>query len=312
MDVKIAGEVRAVLRRADGSIKTDTGFQKNIILNQGLDFLGGAGPGSSMNDYCAIGGGNSAPLVTQTSLDAFIAVTGATGTTADYSYVDAGDNLYRHWEQKTYRFTGLGDVNISEVGLVSSGQHLTTRALIKDSLGAPTTISIKTGETLDIFYKLHRVTPTEDKTFTFNGSDGADGSVPYNVIVRPMMVGNYMYTYEGHFSSPIRTSSAGGYNDAKYNTAEIGAITAGELGGWSILTTEWGTYTPGSYKKRVTFKSGLNDNNFGIRSMSLPTTFGAWQLRFGRVSDDAPITKTSKDIMSMDLEFSWGRYEGAL
>lgn len=35
----MAGEFRVVVKRADGSVKTDTGYQKNLILNQGLGFF---------------------------------------------------------------------------------------------------------------------------------------------------------------------------------------------------------------------------------------------------------------------------------
>lgn len=70
-EVGIAGEVRCVITRADGSVKADTGFQKNLILNQGLEFFGG-GKGTFINTYCAIGSGNSTPTITQTQLDAYI------------------------------------------------------------------------------------------------------------------------------------------------------------------------------------------------------------------------------------------------
>ncbi|MFP3366621.1 hypothetical protein R0J93_23535, partial [Pseudoalteromonas sp. SIMBA_148] len=90
------------------------------------------------------------PSINQTKLDSFIALASGTNATSDFSYIDNGDNLYRMWEQKRYRFTGINDANISEVGLVSEGTtsstyYLTTRALIKDSTGNPTSISIKTG-----------------------------------------------------------------------------------------------------------------------------------------------------------------------
>ena len=39
-NIGMAGEFRVVVKRADGSTKIDTGYQKNLILNQGLDFFG--------------------------------------------------------------------------------------------------------------------------------------------------------------------------------------------------------------------------------------------------------------------------------
>ena len=49
----IAGEFRVVVKRADGSTKIDTGYQKNLILNQGLDFFGG-GRGDYMTQYLSL------------------------------------------------------------------------------------------------------------------------------------------------------------------------------------------------------------------------------------------------------------------
>lgn len=317
--VGIAGEVRCVVTGADGTIKTDTGYQKNLILNQGLDFFGG-GKGSYINASCAIGSGNSAPAITQTKLDAYIAQADGTNTTSDYGYVDKGDNAYRVWQQKKYRFTGLANVNISEVGLVSTGTtsttyYLTTRALIKDSLGAPTSISVKTGETLDIYYKIYKVIDTRDKSFVVNVLDGNGGSVPYNVIVRPSLVG---IAKHANFSSLGNVAAGGSSYEGSYSlfTQEIAsmlnlpATTGAMISGDNILVQQ--PYVVASYKKGASLSFDLNQANGNIRSAYIPTSLGLWQMRFGRVSDDAPITKTANDTLSIPLEFSWGRFEGIL
>lgn len=307
--VGIAGEVRCVVTKADGTVKTDTSYQKNLILNQGLDFLGG-GKGSDINTYCAIGSGNSAPAITQTNLDAYITQSEGIGTTSDYSYVDKGDNLYRMWEQKMYRFTGLADVNISEVGLVSTGTtstnyYLTTRALIKDSVGAPTSISVKTGETLDIYYKIHKVIDTRDKAFVINVLDGNGGSVPYNVIVRPANVGKSIH----NVSKPI-----GFISDIGANLNDIVSKENYPASSYMTNKTSLLSYLSGSYKGTLKINLALGDANTGIRNVNTWNSifFLPFQMRFGRVSDDAPIPKTANDTLTIPLEFSWGRYEGEL
>lgn len=306
--VGIAGEVRCVVTKADGTIKTDTGYQKNLILNQGLDFFGGS-KGVSINESCVIGSGNSTPAVTQTKLDALIAIATDTDTTSDYSYIDKGDGLYRMWEQKKYRFTGLGDININEVGLVSTGSaadyYLTTRALIKDSLGAPTSISIKTGETLDIFYKIHKVIDTTDKAFVINVLDGSGGSVPYNVVVRPALVG----TTTNKVSLGLDL-----VEDIAVNISELSSFLGTPSGVYINRTTSLGVYTPSSFKRILTIYLGLGQGNMAIRNTNSRTSafFLPFQMRLGRVSDDAPLTKTANDTLSIPLEFSWGRYEGVL
>lgn len=309
--IGIAGEVRCVITGVDGEIKTDTGYQKNLILNQGLDFFGG-GNGSSINASCAIGSGNSTPAITQTKLDAFIAIATGTDATSSYSYVDTGDGMYRMWEQKKYRFTGLGDININELGLVSQGTtsadyYLTTRVLPKDSLGAPTSLGLKTGETLDIYYKIHKVADTRDKTFVINVLDGSGGSVPYNVVTRPAFVG---ITDRNYITSSISKSLGMGVY-----TGELGLVSTNPLLHSSDLPSSievMESYTPTTYKIKTNFNIQLNQSNVALRSIMPFNYFASTQIRFGRVSDDAPLTKTAKDTLSIPLEFSWGRYEGTL
>ncbi len=318
MHVGIAGEVRCVVTKADGKVKIDTGFQKNLILNQGLDFFGG-GKGAYINASCAIGSGNSSPAITQTKLDSFLAIASGSDTTSNYSYVDEGDGLYKMWEQRKYRFTNLDNVNISEVGLVSQGgttdYYLTTRALIKDSSGAAGSISLKLGETLDIYYKIYKVIDTTDKSFVVNILDGAGGSVPYNMIVRPVLVGN-------NNTNSVSPSALSFPSNLKFTTSDLVAIatfpSTGQVDAATAVT--YSTYVAGSYKLVITSSIGLNAANTTFRTLTTfigAATGGNYaffnvQIRFGRVSDDAPLTKTNKDTLSIPLEFSWGRFEGEL
>ncbi len=316
LNLGIAGEFRAVVTRADGSVKTDTGFVRNLVLNQGLEFFGGS-KGGYFNSKCLIGSGNSSPAITQISLDTAIAIQSTAPSPEnanEYAFNDSGDGLYRIWEQRAYRFTGLSDVNISEVGLASEGTltdyYLTTRALIKDALGNPTTISIKAGETLEIVYRIHKVIDINDKSFVVDVKDGAGGSVPYNVVVRPARIG----TTTHNVAAAISTVAGGRF---AYSTADLGAKEGYPTGG----SVEEGvfslaTYTPLTNKRTGLLSFGLTVANVAIRTVftSSPSYFSffPFQMRFGRVSDDAPLTKTNKDTLSIPFEISWGRYEGEL
>ena len=309
--IGVAGEVRCVVTKADGTVKIDTGYHKNLILNQGLDFFGG-GEGTYINKYCAIGAGNSTPLITQTKLDSYISQADGTDTTSNYSYVDTGDGLYRMWEQKKYRFTPSSDINVSELGLVSTGNtssnyYLTTRTLLKDSLGVPTTITVRIGETLDIYYKFHKVIDTTDKSFVINVLDGDGGAIPYNVVVRSSDVGVPS-------SNRVSSTVPDWYEmQTSLHTNDIAAKTSKPSGGASYnYIVTFSPYVTGSYKLKAVSSLGLNIGNIAIRSYSAPSRFFPLQMRLGRVSDDAPLTKTNKDILSIPLEFSWGRFEGVL
>ena len=314
MHVGIAGEVRCVVTKADGTIKIDTGFQKNLILNQGLDFFGGLG---IFNRHCAIGAGNSTPAIEQDSLDSFIAITpsDSTNNSSNYTYSDTGDNKYVAWEQAVYRFSGLDNVNISEVGLANTGTsasnyNLLTRALIRDSAGNPTTISVKQGEVLDIYYKVFRVIDTNDKSFVIDVVDGTGNATPYNVLVRPSNLGS---PFNRALLAPLTSPrfidvSASDLSDVTSSPSPNSRIEPG---------FKISSYVIGSFKRVLTIDIGLNLANTNIRSISsfngnssMPFFF--FQMRFGRVSDDAPLTKTANDTLTIPLEISWGRYEGEL
>lgn len=310
--IGFAGEVRFVITKADGSTKIDTGYQKNLILNQGLEFFGGE-KGASINSSCVIGSGNSTPTITQTVLDAFIAIADGSNATSNYSYVDNGDSLYRLWEEKVYRFTGLNNVNVSEVGLVSTGTtstdyYLTTRALIKDSFGAPTSISIKTGETLDIYYKIHKVIDTSDKSFVINMLDGNGGAVPYNAIIRPYAVGTEKWG--GKIAGNAANSNWLYYSPSSNLSDFISSPSFTNINENLCVTAP---YVKNSYKIITNNSFRLSDAISGVRLLlSGDHTFYCYQVRYGAVSNDASIPKTSNDTLSIPIEISWGRYEGEL
>lgn len=313
----MAGEFRVVVKRANGSTRIDTGYQKNLILNQGLDFFGG-GNGSNMMAYCVIGSGNSQPVYTQNKLDTAIkGVTGATFSTK-YDYDASRDgNLYKTNRVCKYSFTGLNNVNISEVGLASTYSSATTyflctRALIKDSQGNPTTITVLSGEILEIYYKLWAIYDTTDKTGTFNLLNGVGGSVAYNYTAKLAVVGNARYKDIG---SPISLSFAGIDYSTSLLSSDIVSVTSYPTTGmvfYSDSISSWSAYSQGSY--RITSMQVLtaSQGNANIRANVIGTSLGAYQIRFGSVADDSPITKTNTQTLSIPIEFSWGRYEGAL
>ena len=312
--VGIAGEVRCVLKREDGSIKEDTGFQKNLILNQGLNFLGS--DLGNMFEKCAIGSGNTTPVATQTQLDSFLAVGTGAVNSGKYDYVPDASNTYKTNQVYKYVFTGLNNVNVSEVGLASStstdsiSHVLYTRALLKDVSGAPTTITILQGEVLEVYYKLWVVYSTLDAEFVVNMLDGKGGSVPYNTKVRNQGVGvAIFYNYIG--SQLYATSVGDDYINP--SSADLVGITAKRPEGLKRYNSmDRAPYITDSYKRGLILNIAVADANASIRTFGILTSMGAWQIRFGSVVDDSPIPKTNLKTLSMHFEVSWGRYEGVL
>ena len=323
-NIGMAGEFRCVVKKSDGSIKTDTGYQKNLILDQGLDFFGGD-KGGNMMAYCVIGSGNSQPIYTQNKLDT--AITGVDGAdfSSKYDYDASRDgNLYKTNKVKKYTFYSPNNVNISEVGLASAfsssiNYYLCTRALIKDDQGVPTTITVLSGEVLEIYYKLWQVFDTTDKTGQVNSLDGAGGSVAYNYKLRLCDVGSiaYQYIIAEHTSGAVNK----GFGGCFVFSSDLSAITTkpspsgvsdiGDYNGFDYFGSD-GQYTPNSFKRIIYYNSGINNTNTSFRGVVAPTSMGAYQIRFGSVADDSPITKTNTQTLSIPVEISWGRYEGAL
>ena len=323
-NIGMAGEFRCVVKKADGSIKTDTGYQKNLILNQGLDFFGGDN-GANMMYFCVIGSGNSKPVYTQNKLDAITTYARGEDFSDKYDYDASRDgNLYKTNKVRKYTFNDINDVNISEVGLASQFSSLTdyylcTRALIKDAQDAPTTITVLSGEVLEIYYKLWIVYDVTDKTGTLNLLDGVGGSTAYNYIARLAGVGGTNIGGSAKYGTRtvgLALSAGAGNNGHFVANGEIGAITGAPTGTAleRILTssTSTATYIQGSYKRQMTWSLSTSQANFAIRSALFYTTMAFWQIRFGSVADDSPIVKTDTQTLTIPVEVSWGRYEGAL
>ena len=320
----VTGEFRVVVKRADGSTKIDTGYQKNLILNQGLDFFGGNN-GTDMMAYCVIGSGNSQPSYTQNKLDT--AVLGVSGTeySTKYDYNASTDgNLYKTNRVRKYSFTGLNNVNISELGLASTYNNTTTyflctRALIKDSQGNPTTITVLSGEVLEIYYKLWSVYDVTDKTGTLNLLDGIGGSVSYNYTARLAGVGGTNMGGSAKYGVIVGASLyyASGNNTHYLANGDIGTIQNSPSGSVVAVAGDavqlpMAAYTNGSYKRSATWNLGVASANGNVRSALIYTSMGFYQIRFGSVVNDSPIVKKNTQTLSIPFELSWGRYEGAL
>ncbi|MGP5103610.1 hypothetical protein ACTXJH_06550 [Psychrobacter celer] len=315
-NVGIAGEVRCIVERKDGTVKIDTGYQKNLILNQGLDFFGG-NKGSDIGDKCVVGGGNSVPVITQTNLDAAIAIASYESNKDRYQYAyTPGDDFWKQYLERIYVFDKLSNENITEVGLSSSrtdgdrparleNYWLNTRALIKDALGNPTSISIKYGEVLKVHYRIYKVLPVADKAFVINVLDGDGGAIPYNVTYRLKSVG----ARRQQIQEPFDASDNLGYTDK-----ELVDITS-KISNMKTTAVAYGPkelykypYTNGSHVRKLAYSLSTDLANGTIRTIGVTDGY----FRLGRVSDDAPLVKTNQHTLFIPFEVSVSRYEGEL
>lgn len=316
MNIGLVGEVRCVVTKEDGTVKIDTGFQKNLILNQGLDFYGG-GNGTDMFHRCLVGTGNSVPTPTQNRLDLPVGIAAGASFSVKYDYTPREDNLYLAEITYRYTFSSIGNVNISEVGLASNGTttanaYMCTRALIKDASGNPTVISVLNTEKLQVYYKLTAVYSTLDVSHQIQYTGADNVTVDCNAIVRLSLAGSNDSPYSIALLAPFAPSNSNLARGQTYKGG-LGGLTWGPSDANSVAeSVDIDTYVLGSYKSTFRYNYNLSDSNGSTRCVKVLTTIGCWQVEYKQVINGKPITKTSKDTMVIPFEVSWGRYEGEL
>ena len=313
MQVGLYGEVKVIVKRADDTVRLDTGFFPNVITNLGLDAIGND---NDLFTFCAVGGGNSTPLNTNTKLDNFLAAGSPISSESKYDYDPVRDTeFYKCSRTVGYRFEGLDNKNISEVGLVgdyASGQHPAyTRTLIKNSAGEPTVITVLSGEILELQYRLWQVFDLKDKDQVVTAMiDGVE--VPFNVKIRLAGVGGNLggsWSYAAVVGAHLTFQ---GNNYHRFGTGELGEITGQNSGLTSYYGLSWEAYQPSTYKRKFYVNASITEAVHPIRSFLFFTGLGAYQVRFGTVDGDLPIDKTNQDILQLGFEMSWGRYEGVI
>lgn len=314
MQVGLYGEVKVIVKRADDTVRLDTGFFPNVITNLGLDAIG---DDHNLFTFCAVGGGNSKPLNTNTKLDNFLAAGSQISSESKYDYDPVRDTeFYKCSRTVGYRFEGLDNKNISEVGLVgdyrSELHSAFTRTLIKNSAGEPTVITVLSGEILELQYRLWQVFDVKDKDQVVTAMiDGVE--VPFNVKIRLAGVGGNLGGSWSYAAVAGAHLTFQGNNYHQFGTGELGEITGQNSGGLTnIYGLSWEAYQPSTYKRKFYVNTSITDAVHPIRSFLFFTGLGAYQVRFGTVNGDLPIDKTNQDILQLGFEMSWGRYEGVI
>jgi len=302
--VALSGEYRLVVKRNGEEI--DTGWFKNLILNQGLDQLGT--DNEVLAGYARVGTGTTAPAFTDTTLEAQVAA--SESGPDDTTIVNSGAPNYTTLTTYEYTFTqGAVVGNISEVGVgwATTGATLFSRALIVDNVGTPTTITLTSIDQLIIYYRLNASQPTTDTTTSVTIS-----SVSYPYTIRTGNAASF---------ANIGATFQYGYGFTKLNgvtlygdDAALGAIT-GTLSGTPIASSGSGgftftypAYTPGSYYRDSTFSVAVGTGNAvgGIGGIQL--TWGAYNSSLqNQIVLPTPIPKTNTQVLTITQRFTWAR-----
>ena len=202
----IAGEFQVIVRRADGSVRIDTGMQKNLILDNGLKFYLSQ---KMMNDNAeeenhkgnmfsglVVGSGNQQPTNTEVKLQSFVAHTSTQRDTEWGKTEPTGGqhpNFVKVWKRTKFIFDNINNQNISELGLVANYWNkwygapvneskkrylLTTRALIKGNDGHPLTVTVLEDEVLEVIYQINMYVDIRRQTGEFKLTTYLTGQNP--------------------------------------------------------------------------------------------------------------------------------------
>lgn len=273
----------------------------NLITDAGLNRMG---DNVDWLNWCQVGSGSAAPANGDTSLQSRIAGSNTVQAQTGGAQPSAPYYVFR---RKTFRFAeGVAAGNLSEVGVgwATTGS-LFSRALILDSLGDPTTLTILADEILDVAYEFRFYPKTTDDTGSVTLTGNLAGT--YDWIFRAANVNNanaasgWEVQSSGTSAGSVNASPAG----SGALSGNIGAITASPAGTVSdILAPVAAAYVASSLERTFTASIGLDKGNVvgGIRSLQLKLGIGYYQIQF-----DPAIPKTSSDLLTLNFKHTWAR-----
>ena len=298
INAKLEGKYKLVIKHADGTA-TDTGWFDNLILNSGLDALGASNVDVR---YGVVGSGTSTPIASQTQLDAQFGSYGTVQTAYGLASVSSGSPSYVRTLTRAYQWAQGGVVGtLSEIGIgpASNGLGLFSRALILDSLGSPTTLSLISTDQLIAYYAIS-ITPNIGDT---TGSVVISGTT-YTYTLRlanAASFASFSNLLLGYQFSQIQPPTTYG------SDATLGSITGQPTASSSstLSSQSQGTYATGSYHADGTVTMSISQGNVtgGIKAMLLP--YGAGSTMNYQVLFSSPIPKTALNTLSLTFRFAW-------
>ena len=308
---EIEGIIKLEIIKEDGTLKEAEGLNTpfyNLITDAGLDALGGGymltGGGGGAFRYCGVGTGSTTPTVSDTAL---AAQTGSASDSGDTpNSVQYTVEPYYSQHQAVYTFAvGAVSGNLTEIGFFSaeSGGTMWSRALIKDSGGNPTTLTLLATEQLKVTYTVRRYIPTSlTGSFTLN-TNGTNSTI------------NYTITPANISDSSVSWVTGKAICDARenvyaYETSTLESITSSPSGSPSGTTsTTANSYTQGSFISGITVTASLGVYNFttGIGSISFFTSRPGTSYAGYQCSFSPKIMKTASQTLTIGIKLSWGR-----
>lgn len=296
----VKGEFNIQKRNEKGELIYESGFRPNLILDnffartRGNGRLGGT-------QTLRVGSGTIPPTPTQTALVNLLgSVNNGNNGTRTFSTDGTTWTLTNSW---TFQFT-IGSVvgNVSELGLsvgAETSPTVHTRALITDSGGNPTSITVTAAEQLTVIYRISMRGSEADVTGNITL---ATSNTTHSYIIRRAFW-NTNQTMNSSSGSGISAILEGSWTLSRVygNDGVFGAIGA-SVGGTDV----GGTFTTPntSVEKKITWNLGTNANSAnatgGIKILASFTE--GWKIQF-----TPSIPKDSTKTLSLVLEYTFDR-----
>lgn len=307
---------KCVVRKADThEIVKETPEFHNLVLDSGLARMSVG----AWIDRCVVGSGNSEPTATQVSLDNMVASTTTVATgVSDTAGIQVTTAPFYWFGCRTWRFaTGTATGNLSEIGLGWDGSSLWNRALIRDNLGNPTTITVLADEYLDVFCEV-RVYPS-DSSGSFNVVDKLSNIIStHNYLAKSVMgvTGSVGAGWKASIVKPQTTAINYGLLIRSDDIVNDNTTTPSATGSLKTATPT-SAYNGANLNCSTTITSSEGNGShrsfyLGIDGLMCLATTNATMGRCGfKWQIDPPITKTNAMILTYSFSVSWGRYEPA-
>jgi len=291
IETTLAGRYKLEIIKPDGTAELAVDWFDNLITNVGLDMLSGdIAEYQNPFQYCFVGTDNTPPSVLDTDLLGFVAQENSVTAAASYS-------ILPRYYSRVYTYTfDIGAVvgNMSEIGV--GGLNLGTRralsrALIKDGVGNPTTITVAADEALRVSYEIRFNIPTADYPFTVDG---------YDFVVRVARAATADYIY-GNYMRYATIGYPRAYDGA------VGATIDDEPAGVQYeLGSTLDAYVPGSYTRTGKLTASLTQSNAIITAFRWGFGAHTWQCSVSPGMD-----KDGTKTLELGVRYTWAR-EGEL
>lgn len=335
--IKYAGRFK-IIKRIGDKITYESNWQNNLITNAGLNYFGTDDHSINVMDYLHLSSNNNEPTVNDVQILNAERVARGSRIENNFQYTDNEpyytETVYKYIFNPTSPRRAFNAAKLHLSPSNDTNDQVFSSALVKDSNGNPTTLSIREEETLEVIYGLRQYFDLTVSTSTMVLEiDRGEGVVEEIYDVKSSI---YLPGRTDPLASEVGNGWDGTTSELRAYILPFGNSRYSRTYGFNVspdsmppnpLTTRMtnidasdGNWTPDtavgekayiadSFKKEIIVKlyRGYGNHDTGIRTISIATSKGVFILEYTSQSTGQGIPKTSYDELTLNFEMSWGR-----